>query len=64
MSKTKHTHHLALEVVPRPPLQRVYCPGCGERFYTVETQTGVEVELRNGAAVVRTPKKGKRGADA
>jgi len=61
MSKTKHTHHLALEVVPRPPLQRVYCPGCGERFYTVEAAPGVEAALRLGCLIVaKAPKRRKR----
>ena len=65
MPKSKHTHHLALRVKPRPALLEVWCPGCGEGLYTVEPTEDTAVELLSGKLVVcgakgcRKPKRGK-----
>ena len=66
MPKTKHVHHLALRVKPRPALLEVWCPGCGEGLYTVEPTEDTAVELLSGKLVLskglrrrRSDKRGK-----
>jgi len=64
MPKTKHTHHLAMRVKPRPPLLEVWCPGCDKGLYTVDPAEGTAVELLTGTLVLcgaKRRKSDKRG---
>ena len=63
MSKTKHAHHLALRVKPRPALQEVWCPGCGATMYTVEPAVAVEVQILDGSLVAVYGGKARRATE-
>ena len=64
MSKTKHVHHLAMRVKPRPPLIEVWCPGGGEVMYTVEPGEETSVALLAGHLVVEPKKRRKKSKEA